>query len=988
MREGFLRRCATGLVALATAIGLAACGGGDDTPTTPTAGNTGSVAGRVVASSDSQPVAGATVTLGAAMTQTAADGSYTLNAVPASDHAVLRVHAEGFVDALVTTPVTQGATRRTNARLLREAAAVTFDAANAGVVVATGSSARVDLPAGSLVVAATGAAASGNVKASVTPIDPGADPRTMPGDYTVADGTRIESFGAIKVKLQDAAGNALQLKTGSRATIRIPVASRSAQPPQTIPLYYFDEATGRWVQEGSATLKGSGADAHYEGEVSHFTIWNADKPQETIYVNGCVATPAGQRVPDVLVTAQGIDYSGMATDSTDEQGRFRVAIRKGGRASLWAELDRSSNTVVVGPSETDITLTECLVLDTTPVAPTIVEPPVAVNATIGSPASFKVVASGTQLLRYQWQRDGVNIPGAVYDMFWLPAVSAADAGTYRVIVTNDVGSVTSAGAVLTATAPVAPTVVSQPVSTTVASGEMAQFSVTVNGSDPLRFQWQRNGVDIPGAVLNVLMLPSVAVGDAGTYRVIVTNAAGSVTSTGAVLTVTAPVAPTIAAQPMSTTVTAGDPATFVALAEGSGPLSYQWLRDGAAISGATGAVYTIPATALADNGAHFQVRVSNAVGSVLSAQATLTVKPLVVAAPQITSQPADTSAAAGNTALFVVLATGTPAPTYQWYRNGSAIAGATGATYTTPTLVAGDNGATFSVVVTNSQGSVTSRNATLTVTNDGSTEQKMQLMRLLSLSFDFYEAASLPMQLVDDDAGTLVSPATVCSPGSISGSFNGGALPAPGTALPTSGTLAATASGCATKDGTLVSGTSSVNYNFSAFEPPSGSATATVTNVHLRSPATGTATLDITANGTATATTNSSLANGQLTTTTSLAPAGGATLRSELSGLTAAFASGDVSLLLTTVDGSTLPVRTRVSYNNLRFAVGSVNYLANGSYEVTYSTPGAFAGASGEVLLTTGGTTVGRIYGNAQGIFIEVNGTVQPFKAPRGRLSR
>ncbi len=90
--------------------------------------------------------------------------------------------------------------------------------------------------------------------------------------------------------------------------------------------------------------------------------------------------------------------------------------------------------------------------------------------------------------------------------------------------------------------------------------------------------------------------------------------------------------------------------------------------------------------------------------------------PPAATAPSIAVQPADVSVAAGGTATFSVTATGTTPLTYQWHKGGTAIAGATAASYTTPATVAGDNASTFAVVVTNAMGTATSNAAMLTVT--------------------------------------------------------------------------------------------------------------------------------------------------------------------------------------------------------------------------------------------------------------------------------
>ncbi|MBV9885281.1 MAG: pyrrolo-quinoline quinone [Acidobacteria bacterium] len=84
-------------------------------------------------------------------------------------------------------------------------------------------------------------------------------------------------------------------------------------------------------------------------------------------------------------------------------------------------------------------------------------------------------------------------------------------------------------------------------------------------------------------------------------------------------------------------------------------------------------------------------------------------------APTITTQPVSQSVTAGQTAIFTVVAAGSPTLTYQWQRNNANVSGATAATYSTAATSTSDSGATFDVVVSNSAGSVTSINATLTV---------------------------------------------------------------------------------------------------------------------------------------------------------------------------------------------------------------------------------------------------------------------------------
>lgn len=351
------------------------------------------------------------------------------------------------------------------------------------------------------------------------------------------------------------------------------------------------------------------------------------------------------------------------------------------------------------------------------VAPAITTQPAALGVTAGSDAAFAIAARGTEALSYQWRKDGVAIAGANSPVLRLAGVTAGEAGAYSVLVSNSAGEATSDPALLTVStgvpAVVAPSIVTPPVSVQVNAGNTATFAVGVAGSGPTAFQWQKNGADIAGAVAAFHSIASAQAADAGSYAVRVSNAAGTVASAAASLSV-APVgnavAPSITTQPSPQAQVPGGSVTFAVAASGSGPLTYQWSKGGAAIAGATTAVLTLPALSAADAGS-YGVVVSNAQGSAASDAASLT----VIGAPAIGSQPANASALEGGTATFTVAASGSGVR-YQWTRNGLPVGGATAASHTTPPLTLGDSGAVYAVVVYNGAGAVFSPGAVLTVT--------------------------------------------------------------------------------------------------------------------------------------------------------------------------------------------------------------------------------------------------------------------------------
>jgi hypothetical protein len=267
----------------------------------------------------------------------------------------------------------------------------------------------------------------------------------------------------------------------------------------------------------------------------------------------------------------------------------------------------------------------------------------------------------------------------------------------------------------------APSITTQPASQTVTAGQTATFSVAATGTAPLSYQWRKNGTNIAGATSSSYTTPATATTDSGsTFSVVITNSAGSVTSNNAVLNVNpASTAPSITTQPANQAVTAGQTASFSVSATGTAPMTYQWRKNGSNVTGATSSSYTTPPTTTADSGSAFSVVISNSGGNVTSNNAMLTVNQSGPQGPSITTQPANQTVTAGQTATFSVVANGTAPLSYQWRMNGTNINGATGSSYTTSTTTTAMSGESFSVVVTNSAASVTSSNATLTV--NGST---------------------------------------------------------------------------------------------------------------------------------------------------------------------------------------------------------------------------------------------------------------------------
>jgi hypothetical protein len=184
---------------------------------------------------------------------------------------------------------------------------------------------------------------------------------------------------------------------------------------------------------------------------------------------------------------------------------------------------------------------------------------------------------------------------------------------------------------------------------------------------------------------------------------VVSNTVGADTAEALLIVNAGTVKPKITGQPATQVVTENVDIIFSVTASGSQPFTYQWFKNGAPISGATEAGYTVKAVPLSDNGAKFKVVVSNNAGADTSAEAFLVVNQGVTPA-HIATAPSNQTVTEGQAAHFHAVATGTVPLVYQWFKNGVVVAGAadTGLTISAAALV--DNGAKIKVLVSNANG--------------------------------------------------------------------------------------------------------------------------------------------------------------------------------------------------------------------------------------------------------------------------------------------
>jgi hypothetical protein len=309
------------------------------------------------------------------------------------------------------------------------------------------------------------------------------------------------------------------------------------------------------------------------------------------------------------------------------------------------------------------------------------------------------ITNGGTSPAYQWKKNGVNISGATSATYTSSALVNGDVITVQL--TSNAScvssvSVASNAVTMSVSSSVAPAVSIVADNATVCSGTTVAFTATpTNGGTTPTYQWKKNGVNISGATASTYSLAAPANNDV--ISVVMTSNATCTsttvaTSNNVTITVTSSVTPLVSIASDATTVCSGTTVNFTATSSNGGNApTYQWKRNGVNITGATAATYALTSPMNADVITCAMNSNSGCVSSPNATSNAITLAVTSVVTPTVVITASGNSACSGTSVQFTSSITnGGSSPAYQWKKNGTNIAGATSATYTSSALLNGD----------------------------------------------------------------------------------------------------------------------------------------------------------------------------------------------------------------------------------------------------------------------------------------------------------
>ncbi|MFO1499238.1 MAG: LamG-like jellyroll fold domain-containing protein [Verrucomicrobiota bacterium] len=405
-----------------------------------------------------------------------------------------------------------------------------------------------------------GSAAAGTASATVAFGQPGA----LVGDTNTAAGFD-GAVGKIEVPYAEALNPLAytyevwaNVTPDSSGAYRSPLASRDDTPASNTAgvIFYADPADNWqfWNGRGNGGWHNLGGGSVIPGQWSHL-VGTYDGTNKAFYVDGVLV--GGERVAFQPNRGRVLRIGASANEDPVGQFFFNGSVDEAAVYSGALSGDRVLAHYKAGSGA-----------DPIPVAPVVVAEPQALAIFKGDSPQLSVLATGSLPLTYQWKFNDADLPGATNYSLTLTNVQPANGGTYRVVVKNSEGEAISADALVQVSDIGKPEITQQPRSRTVLPGATATLMVAATGSATFAYQWQFNGANLVGATNASLTITNIQAATAGTYRVTVTNPAGSVTSADALLQI-----PPAATKTYVETIKEDAPVSFWRLDETSGDVA-------------------------------------------------------------------------------------------------------------------------------------------------------------------------------------------------------------------------------------------------------------------------------------------------------------------------------------------------------------------------------------------------------------------------------
>ncbi|MFT4610675.1 MAG: hypothetical protein ACI8QQ_002454 [Psychroserpens sp.] len=274
--------------------------------------------GTVVDTNDN-PIENVMISIGSSTASTDVNGVFIINNASVNQRfGYVKAEKAGFIHASRAVVPSEGTNKVRITMLAETSAGTTSSGTQETISLQNGASVALEGD----YIKSDGSSYSGNVNVIMHHLDPADDNMQdqMPGMLYAANAQNqarmLQTFGMLAVELKGDNNEDLNLAEGSSAQITMPLdSSLMANAPSSIPLWYFDEVNGYWIEDGEATLVGN----TYVGTVSHFSFWNCDVPAD--FVDFCITVndSAGNPLANTNVTLTSTNY-GTSYGYTNENG--------------------------------------------------------------------------------------------------------------------------------------------------------------------------------------------------------------------------------------------------------------------------------------------------------------------------------------------------------------------------------------------------------------------------------------------------------------------------------------------------------------------------------------------------------------------------------------------------------------------------------------------------------------------------------------------